>query len=862
MAKSNDCIKAIQASVKRGKISDTEAKAIIADITRRAKERAEKKAISLDNALKEIAGEIQASEGIMAKIDQRNKLLELQTRRMMKDAAKGFEVWGKGFTANIFGSERTSNKGSGYGADQQFAALYGRYATRFISELESAGVWKDFSKGRFAKEFYIESYQLDTPNGKPGITGNKAATAVARIYRDIRSELTAHLNRRGAYIVETPGWIITQTHSQERLQAVGDGDMGKSYKAWKEFVLPLLDRERSFDGVDPEIWMRNVHNNIYTGHHLVESDAFEPSRLKAHGSLASRISSARVLWFKGPEEAFKYNEAFGVRDYNHAIMQDIRRSTRNAVLMERFGPNSKANMLRALDELRAEAKKRPDSAKQLAALNEKEFISKYEVLAGETEISSRPKLSKFLDTVKAWKIASVGGKMLFSSFGDKVFMQSEMAYQGVAALDSAGKQLESVVRGRKDAQALMLELGIVPHSLAGNVAARWGFETRTNFKTQDYLHKFFSLNFMNWWTDANKATMADVTASNVANSAHLPMESLPEKLGRILQHYGITGKEWDAIRSTKYAMDEEPLDGFSFITTDQFDNISDDALDGIAEERGWVATGSNRKRVRDSLKDKYGAVIVDRVNHGVPEPGAKERYVTTFGGSQRGTFVGEASSLLMVFKTFPVTVASKILGRDIYGTGAKSFAEGAKQGAFRIAGLIAAAGVAGYIGNAMRDLTAGRTPKRLIEDGGKVNWDVWIASMQRGGGLGIYGDFLLSEYDRSYRTALGALAGPVGGQIDPLAALGSKAVGLATGKDGVRAESLAYDAEKFIEGNIPFSSLFYVKPVLDYFVFWNLKEMVSPGVLRRSERSVRDKSHQDFWITPSEDRFPLETITK
>jgi hypothetical protein len=310
--------------------------------------------------------------------------------------------------------------------------------------------------------------------------------------------------------------------------------------------------------------------------------------------------------------------------------------------------------------------------------------------------------------------------------------------------------------------------------------------------------------------------------------------------------------EVDGVKATTH---QTPLDGFKFITADQFDNISDDVLDGIAEERNLTANSSNRKRIRDSLKDKYQALIVDRVHHGVIEPGARERYMTTWGGHQRGTFVGEAASLMMVFKSFPITVVSKILGRDIYGTGARTWAEGAWKGKFHLIGMVAAAGMAGYIGNALRDMTNGRTPRRLVDEGGDINWDVWIMSLQRGGGLGIYGDLLLSEYDTQYRHALSTLAGPVFGQIDPLAAMGSKAMGAATGKEGVRAESLLYDAEKFAEGNIPYSSLFYVKPVLDYFIFWNLKEMASPGVLKRTERSVKDKNHQDFWVTPSEDRF-------
>ena len=52
--------------------------------------------------------------------------------------------------------------------------------------------------------------------------------------------------------------------------------------------------------------------------------------------------------------------------------------------------------------------------------------------------------------------------------------------------------------------------------------------------------------------------------------------------------------------------------------------------------------------------------------------------------------------------------------------------------------------------------------------------------------------------------------------------------------------------------NTPMINLFYIRPVLDYLVLWNLQEMMDPGSLRRMERGVETKNRQSFFMRPSE----------
>ena len=171
----------------------------------------------------------------------------------------------------------------------------------------------------------------------------------------------------------------------------------------------------------------------------------------------------------------------------------------------------------------------------------------------------------------------------------------------------------------------------------------------------------------------------------------------------------------------------------------------------------------------------------------------------------------------------------------------------------RALALVAQAGAMGYLGGAAKDFLKGRTPKRLIDlnsDGSfkQINPTVWIDAVARGGGLGIYGDLLLSDYDRRVKSALDIFAGPVLSEASNLTSLYGKSRRVALGEDKV--EGLGYEGLRMVENNLPLIGMFPIKPVYDYFIAWQLKEALSPGVWRRTEKSVENHNHQEYWIEP------------
>jgi hypothetical protein len=56
---------------------------------------------------------------------------------------------------------------------------------------------------------------------------------------------------------------------------------------------------------------------------------------------------------------------------------------------------------------------------------------------------------------------------------------------------------------------------------------------------------------------------------------------------------------------------------------------------------------------------------------------------------------------------------------------------------------------------------------------------------------------------------------------------------------------------KVAERNIPMANLFYIKPAMDHAWFWNMREMLSPGSLRRSERAAERRGER-WRVRPSE----------
>ncbi len=124
--------------------------------------------------------------------------------------------------------------------------------------------------------------------------------------------------------------------------------------------------------------------------------------------------------------------------------------------------------------------------------------------------------------------------------------------------------------------------------------------------------------------------------------------------------------------------------------------------------------------------------------------------------------------------------------------------------------------------------------------------------MLKGGGLGLYGDFLFSDHTRYGSGALASMLGPVAGLVDDAVKL---VQGVPLNAVEGKPEQTGGDLVKFAKGLIPGQNLWYTKAVLDHMIFNQLQEYFSPGYLRRMEKRSRKEFNQTYWWKP-QDRLP------
>lgn len=800
--------------------------------------------VSAEVALQRVESRLLAEAKTMELVAERNRLLALRAKRRVKEQIRRFPTLGEGLLALLEGSNKPI-QGARFSVDYQSRSNFLKYFGRMIAGMDEDGVTKAFMNNEHQQDVYRELWELGKTGGRPGISGNETAQKIAKHIHDVGREAVARQNESGAYIRLLPGYVTRQTHDIERIRSLGGygtskESQTKSYTAWRDFILPLLDHDATFEGLDPEIVLRNVHQGIYSGFHGPDPDSLSVSALPYQGNHAGKVSRERVLHFRDADAAYKYNQQFGIKSLRDQVVGDLRFRGRSIALMENFGPAPKQLFDVIMGELHAEARVRQDAAKQAESLNDWRLEAAFNEISGHNDHPLNHSLARVANNTRMWLAMSKMGAVVLSSFGDKAFMQAEAAYQGISALNTLGAQITAFAKRSGDEVRALRLMGAAMDGLLGNVLGRYSPFRPVSGKLSWAQKRFFDINFMNWWNDGHKAAFAELMSAHLGEHAQLTHDKLPPDFQRLLKLYDIGDIEWETMRQSMWEVKE---DGRRFLSPDRIADISPEAMTAYLAAYGKPSTFISRMRARTELETKLRTLLADRADFAVPSAGAAESRLMTM-GTRAGTPLGEAVRLLMMFKAFPITILQKIGGRELYGRGAGNFLEWLMhdhKGKFQMAQLIAMTTIGGYLSGVVKDALKGRTPKPLVTDG-KLNLATINDAMLRGGGLGIMGDILLQEYDRQGHSFVGTLAGPFFGQLDPVADIFTK---LRSG------ENIVPETAKLVQGNIPYANLFYIRPVLEYLIFWNLQEAMKPGTLRRMEKKV-EEGGQEFFVKPSE----------
>lgn len=246
-----------------------------------------------------------------------------------------------------------------------------------------------------------------------------------------------------------------------------------------------------------------------------------------------------------------------------------------------------------------------------------------------------------------------------------------------------------------------------------------------------------------------------------------------------------------------------------------------------------------RANAREQAATRLLAMVLEETDMAVIEPGAKERALMG-ANLQRGTWKGELTKSIFLFKSFPIAMLMRHWSR--------AFAQPTRGGrAAYIAALMASTTVLGAMAMQVKEVLAGRDPRNLnpFEDHGIRNW---IKAMMQGGSLGIYGDFLFSEATQHGQSPIAAGLGPVAGLAEDVFKLTQgNVMQAAAGKETDAGAELV----KFVKGNLPGGNLWYTKGAMDHMVWNQLAELFNPGSMSRVRRRSQDEFGQEYFWDPA-----------
>lgn len=685
--------------------------------------------------------------------------------------------------------------------------------------------------------------------GKPGLTGNADAQYAAKLFASYAELARTDLNRLGASIGKLDGWAGPQTHDDLKMLSAGK-------EKWIDAILPRLDIERTFPDVEgadeAKAILGDVYDQIVTGVPN-KPTAKEKGQRVNPANLAKSLGKSRVLHFRDADAALSYRDEFGYGTAISGMMSQLERMGGMAAQMERFGPNPEVMFNAVVDSQRRKIKDGdlPDEVKrkQIEALNSEAgpLRNAFSVMNGMATRPVNVNAAKISGDIRAtMAMAKLGGAVLTAMPSDTVTAALASQFRGSGFFRGFATQVSGILKGRSRG-----EQGEIAHLLGegfdaikGKVASSYVAHDGAIGKAAKLQETFFKWSGLSWWTDVSREVAAKTIAAEMGMRSAVAFDKLPPAYAHVLTLNGIDAAKWEVIRQAELRISA----GKTYVTPDRIEALPDEAVESLVADQIAAAriaakndAAFEAKRqdliedARRNLAMDVRRFVADETNYGVIETDARSRRTTTM-GTRPGTIAGEALRFVMQFKGFPVAFTQRVLGRALYGQrgqGWDKFANALPH----IGTLIAGLGVAGYASMVMKDLVKGYWPPRDPSDP-----KTWIASLQQGGGLGIYGDFLFGSANRFGSGLAETMAGPALGTVSDLLNIPLKARDAMLKGDRPQ---VGADLINFAMGNTPFANLAYIKPALDFLILNSIREAVSPGTLRRQEK----RRQQDYGQT-------------
>lgn len=653
-------------------------------------------------------------------------------------------------------------------------------------------------------------------------TGNVRAKKGAQAWRKVAELLRQRFNDAGGDIGYLEDWAMPQHHSMYKV--------GKASKnEWVSFVLGKIDRNRYV----------KENGDIMNETELTEflGSAFETiatgglNKLTKGGSgfgmRANRGSASRQIHFRDAQAWLDYHERFGEHGVWDILVKHIDGISKDIALVETYGPNPDhvfRELLKEVSEETATANVRlAGSTDRLRQKTE----NLYNFVAGKTQPVANPHIARWSENIRNWLVASRLGSALINSLSDNGTMYLTAKVNNLPMAQLLRNQLAAMNPANHEELRMARNAGLAMDTLIGSVN-RWASDELGASGSRIVANTVMRASGLSAWSDAHKRAFGVTMMGGIGNLVrkHADLTKVAEEDARIIKSKGISDQDW---KIWKLAEQEDWGGGNdTMLTPESIMRIPDTAL----------KTFGNPERVRFEAMRKLLGAVTEEVDMAVISPGAREQMMTG-AAKQRGTLSGELYRSLFLFKSFPIAVVMRHWSRAL------SMPSAGGRAAY-LSAFLASTTVLGALSLQIDNAISGGNPREMD------NYTFWLNAFLKGGGVGLYGDLLLSDHTRYGGGALASLQGPVVGLVDDvIKILQGVPLNAVEGKP----EQTGGDLVKLAKGMIPGQNLWYTKAVVNHLMFNQMQEYFSPGYLRRMEKRARKEFNQTYWWRP-QDRLP------
>jgi len=702
----------------------------------------------------------------------------------------------------------------------------------------------DQTKGKFLGLFQNEAGNLALVRELHGQdSGSATAKAAAKSFKDTAEQLRQRFNRAGGDVGFLDDWSMPRDHSQIKVakdQAKWVGDhiqWANRAKYMNEDGTPMNDAELTD-------FLNHAWQTLATG----GANKLEPGNAAGNGMRANRGSESRQIHYKDAESFIAAQKAYGERNLLELLIGHIDRASRDIALVEALGPNPSNQMRYFLDEGQkatdtADPKKTKKTARQRRRIE-----SLFEEVAGTREPPASAALANGFETYRALNVASRLGSAVLTSITDQGTLGLTASMNGMPVMKVFANEVRMLNPASAADRRLAQRAGLGLNQLIGSLN-RWGADGlgtteeisgRISKFSQTAASKVMQASGLNMLTAGTQrafgATMMDTLGD--MSRRHQTIAAMDPADSKRLLGQGVTETDWAVWRLA------QPEDwrgvGDTVLTANSIYRIKNADLVPLAQQ-----LNTTPQRLKDQAATKLLGTVLDETNMAIIEPGAREKALM-HGGVERGTWKGELMRSFWQFKSFSIAMMMRHARRGMAQEG------WGKAG--YIGALVASTTVLGGMAIQLGEIAAGRDPKDITDD---EKWGVpglrfGIASFLKGGALGLYGDFLFSDTSQGGQSFIGAVGGPIAGDIEALSKLKGNAA------DG-KGPQVGGNLVKFAKSHTPGANLWYTKAATDHLIFNQLQEYFSPGYLRRMKKRAKKEFNQSYWWEPGDtapDRAP------